>query len=242
MNILIIHAHPEPQSFTSSMKNTAIKDFETAGHTVVTSDLYAMGFNPVAGTDDFTDRQKPDYLVYALEQRHGFESKTLSADIQAELEKVQACDLLIFNFPLYWFSVPAILKGWIDRVMVSGLFYGGKRFYDRGGMIGKRAMLSLTLGGKQHMFGAGSIHGELDMLLRPLQQGTLAYCGFSVLKPFYGFHIPYLQQEQREKIMQEYRTRLKNVFNETPLAFPSLEDFDDQLYLVDKNKPVPRGE
>jgi NAD(P)H dehydrogenase (quinone) len=39
---------------------------------------------------------------------------------------------------MYWTSVPAILKGWIDRVFVSGIFYGGKRFYNRGGMVGKK--------------------------------------------------------------------------------------------------------
>lgn len=242
MKILIVHAHPEPQSFTSSMKDNAVAIFEQQGHDVLVSDLYAMQFNPVASEEDFSDRQNKSYLVYALEQRKAYENGEIADDIQQEIEKVKACDLLIFNFPLYWFSVPAILKGWIDRVMISGVFYGGKRIYDQGGMRDKKAMLSLTLGGREHMFGPQSLHGELETLLRPLQQGTLAYCGFSVLKPFYGFHIPYLKKEQRNTIMKNYCDRMQSLFHETPLAFPSLEDFDERLYLRDQNKHVPRGE
>jgi putative NADPH-quinone reductase len=51
-------------------------------------------------------------------------------------------DLVIFNFSIYWFSMPVIMKGWIDRVLVSGVCYGGKRFYDQGGLAGKKSMLA----------------------------------------------------------------------------------------------------
>lgn len=108
----------------------------------------------------------------------------MATDIQAEIDKVKRADLIILNFPLYWTSVPAILKGWIDRVFVSGLFYGGKRFYNHGGMAGKKAMLCLTLGGRTHMFGENSIHGPIEHYLSPIQRGTLAYTGFEVLPPF----------------------------------------------------------
>ena len=139
MNVLIVHAHPEPQSFTTSMMKTAVEEFTRAGHAVEVSDLYAMNWNPVASSADFGSRKNPDYLVYALEQRHAWEAGTLAPDIVAEVQKLQKADLVIFNFPVYWFSVPAILKGWIDRVLVSGTCYGGLRFYDRGGLAGKRA-------------------------------------------------------------------------------------------------------
>lgn len=105
----------------------------------------------------------------------------MATDIQAEIDKVNRADLVILNFPLYWTSVPAILKGWIDRVFVSGLFYGGKRFYNHGGMAGKKAMLCLTLGGRTHMFGENSIHGPIEHYLSPIQRGSLAYTGFEVL-------------------------------------------------------------
>ena len=139
MRVFIVHAHPEPKSFCTAMKSAAVEEFERQGHEVQVSDLYAMGFQPVASAADFGDRADPDYCTYALEQRHGLNTGTLSADIRAELDKLLWCDLLVVVFPVFWFSTPAILKGWIDRVFVSGQVYGGKRFYDRGGLVGRRA-------------------------------------------------------------------------------------------------------
>ena len=67
MNILIVHAHPEPQSFCATMKDLAVATLEGAGHAVRVSDLYAMNWNPVASAANFQARSNPDYLVYALE-------------------------------------------------------------------------------------------------------------------------------------------------------------------------------
>ncbi len=230
MNVLIVHAHPEPQSFNTALRDHSVRILDDLGHAVEVSDLYAMGFNPVAGPDDFTSRADPDYLVYALEQRHGHETGTLAPDIAAEIDKLVRCDLLILHFPLYWFSVPAILKGWIDRVLVSGLTYGGRRFYDRGGLRGKKAMLTLTLGGREHMLDSDeAIHGKLEDMLRPLLRGTLAYTGMTVLPPFVAWHVPYVDDAARAQYLTDYEDRLRNLDALTPLAFPSLDDFDDTM-------------
>lgn len=230
MNVLIIHAHPEPQSFTSSMLKTAVAELTHAGHEVVVSDLYAMDWNPVASAADFGTRKNPDYLVYAMEQRHSYEAGSIAPDIAAEVEKLKKADLVIFNFPVYWFSVPAMLKGWIDRVLISGVCYGGLRFYDQGGLKGKKAALSFTLGGRDHMFGPGAIHGELEVMLRPLLRGTLAYVGMDVLPFFPGYHIPYLKPEARDQIMQDYKGWLAQLETATPLVFPKMSEFDEKLY------------
>lgn len=230
MNVLIVHAHPEPQSFTTAMLKTAVEELTRAGHSVEVSDLYAMAWNPVASAGDFGTRKNPEYLTYALEQRHAYEAGSIAADIAGEIEKLKKADLVIFNFPVYWFSVPAILKGWIDRVLISGLCYGGMRFYDQGGLKGKKAALSFTLGGRPHMFGEDAIHGELEMMLRPLLRGTLAYVGMDVLPYFAGYHIPYLKPEAREEIMQDYRRWLAGLETATPLEFPKMGDFDEKLY------------
>lgn len=230
MKVLIVHAHPEPRSFTSALCDLARETLQGQGHEVQVSDLYAMHWNPVASAADFAERQNPDYLVYALEQRLGAKSGGLAADIQGELDKLLWADLLILNFPLYWFSVPAILKGWIDRVLVSGVCYGGKRFYDQGGLAGKQALLSLTLGGREHMFGEGAIHGPLEDMLRPLLRGTLAYVGMQVLPPFVAWHVPYISHEARQDLLRAYQQRLAGLEQESPLQFPRLEQFDERLY------------
>ncbi|WP_338525089.1 NAD(P)H-dependent oxidoreductase [Pseudomonas batumici] len=232
MNVLIVHAHPEPQSFTAALRDQAVQTLQAEGHTVKVSDLYAMHWNPVASAEDFSARDNPDYLVYALEQRLGVKTRSLAPDIQEELDKLLWADLLILNFPIYWFSVPAILKGWIDRVLVSGVCYGGKRFYDQGGLAGKKALVSVTLGGREHMFGEDAIHGPLEDMLRPLLRGTLAYVGLDVLPPFVAWHVPYISADSREQFLVGYHQRLENLDQDSPLVFPRLAQFDEALYPI----------
>src|SRR5450830_267151 len=232
MNVLIIHAHPEPQSFTAALRDQAVTTLQTQGHSVQVSDLYAMHWNPVASAEDFSARDNPDYLVYALEQRLGVKTQSLAPDIQEELDKLLWADLLILNFPIYWFSVPAILKGWIDRVLVSGVCYGGKRFYDQGGLAGKKALVSVTLGGREHMFGDDAIHGPLEDMLRPLLRGTLAYVGLDVLPPFVAWHVPYISADARAQFLVGYHERLENLEQDSPLVFPRLSQFDEALYPI----------
>ncbi|NWC87390.1 NAD(P)H-dependent oxidoreductase [Pseudomonas reactans] len=230
MKVLIVHAHPEPQSFTAALRDQAVATLEGQGHEVKVSDLYAMQWNPVASSADFSSRENPEYLVYALEQRLGVKKQSIAADIQGELDKLLWADLLILNFPIFWFSAPAMLKGWIDRVLVSGVCYGGKRFYDQGGLAGKRAMVTVTLGGREHMFGEGAIHGPLEDMLRPILRGTLAYVGYDVMPPFVAWHVPYISDEARRDFLVAYDQRLQGLADEQPLAFPKLEQFDEALY------------
>tara|TARA_Y100000592_G_scaffold79354_1_gene125117 strand:+ start:26553 stop:27203 length:651 start_codon:yes stop_codon:yes gene_type:complete len=203
--------------------------FEEQGHTVTVSDLYAKQFNPVASATDFAERSNPDYLVYALEQRHAQKNNTLPADIASELELLKQCDLLVLNFPLYWFSLPAILKGWIDRVFLSGVVYGGRNFYDRGLMKGKQAWLTFTLGGREHMFGDDAIHGDLNTMLRPVLRGSLGYAGFDVLEPFAAYHVPYITQEARVEMLEQLDVAVNTLASRQRVSYPSLDNFDPQM-------------
>lgn len=235
MNVFIIYAHHEPKSFNAAMKNCAVETFSAAGHLVQVSDLYAMQFKAIADQADFLHTQNiletdPEYYFnYALEQRQAVKKGSLAPDIQAELDKILWADLLIFQFPMYWYSLPAILKGWFDRIFLSGPIYGGKRFYNHGGLVGKKALLAFTLGGRNDMFQENAIHGPMESLLRPIQQGILGYTGLDVLPPFIGYHIPYLTDEKRADILQDYQKYLLNLEKLTPLSMPRLEDFDDHF-------------
>lgn len=224
----VVHAHSESDSFVKAMHDVITEQLMCDGATVTSSDLYAMGFNPLMSEHDFMQRQQKDHLVYALEQRKGFESGTLSPDIQSEVEKVLGADLLVFTFPVYWFSVPAILKGWIERVFLSGSFYGGKRIYGKGGLQGKRAFVATCLGGRAHMFGPHAIHGELTTgMMRHFFQGCLGYVGLSVHEPFVAYHVPYIGDDERAVLLQDLRKAVQTLDQRPILPMPDLDKYDD---------------
>jgi NAD(P)H dehydrogenase (quinone) len=230
MKALIVSATPEPQSFIASMAKTSQRVLENMGYEVETSDLYEMNWNPVASAEDFGNRSNPEYLIYALEQRNGVKDQTIAPDIQRELDKLLAADVLVLNFPIYWFSTPAIMKGWFDRVLVSGVCYGGLRFYDQGGLKGKKVLVGASLGGQPHMFGTDGIHGPIHDMLRHFLRGTLAYSGMDVLEPFFAWHVPYISEEARVEMMDSYAQHLSLIDTLPVLDAPSMSDFTKDLH------------
>jgi len=228
MRVHLVHAHSEADSFVAAMRDVIVGEFQAQDATVTVSDLYAMDFNPVASAQDFNARKNADHLVTALEQRHGYESGTLSNDIAEEVEKLLAADVIGFTFPLHWFSVPAILKGYIDRVFLSGPFYGGRRIYAQGGLAGKRAFATFSLGGREHMFGEGSIHGELETgMMRHFFQGTLGYVGLAVHRPFIAHHVPYVDDAARGQMLEELRQYVRTLDDQSIMEMPDLARFDE---------------
>src|SRR5512137_2656705 len=103
MNVFIVYAHPEPQSFNGALFRAATEQLTGDGHTVRTSDLYAMQFNPVSGRHNFTTVQNPSFLKLQLEEMHATEHNGFAPDVQAELDKLFWCDVMIWQFPLWWF-------------------------------------------------------------------------------------------------------------------------------------------
>lgn len=228
MQFHLVHAHPEQASFTAAMRDTIVDAVTGTGHSITVSDLHAMNFNPVMSAADFGDRNDPDHLTYALEQRHNWKNGTLAPDIATEIEKVMAADVLGFTFPLQWFGVPAIMKGWIERVMISGPFYGGRRVYNQGGLTGKRAFVAFGLGGRPHMFGDDAIHGPLvGGMMKHFFQGSLGYVGLNVHEPFIAWHVPYVTDEDRQAILENLTEYVQNLDLQPVLDMPNLDDFDE---------------
>lgn len=230
MRVHLVHAHFEPASFVAAMRDVVVRELRARGDEVTVADLHAMGFDPVPSAADFEARRRTDHLVYALEQRHGFETGTLAPDVSAEVENVLRADLLAFTFPVFWFSVPAILKGWIERVFLSGPFYGGRRLYGRGGLAGKRAFAAMSLGGRPHMFGPGAIHGELETgMMRHFFQGTLGYVGLAVHRPFVAHHVPYVDEARRRAMLDELAGYVRALERQPFLPMPDPDEYDDVL-------------
>ena len=216
--VLIIHAHPESKSFCSSLKNEAVSYFQSQGAEVRVSDLYDMGFNPVGDKHDFTSLQNPDFFKYQMEQVNAYQNDLFSTDIKTEMEKLEWCDTLIFNFPLWWFGLPAILKGWVDRAFAMGLVYGaGKGVYDNGTYKNKTAFLTLTIGGPEVAYGNNGKNGNLETILYPIEHGMLYFAGMTVLPAFICFSPARITDEERMQQLQLYKSYLKNIDSAKPI-------------------------
>lgn len=242
MKVLVVYAHHEPRSFNTALLQRSVETLQRCGHEVRVSDLYAMGFNPIASAADFRIRRFPEALQYDREQKHAHEHRAFADDIQAELEKVLWCDFLILQFPLWWWSVPAIMKGWIDRVFVNGVVYGKGRRMDTGGLKGRSAMLAITTGCYPEMVAPDGLLGDLDVSLWHLLSGTLAYAGFSVLPTFVAWSIHYTSPEQRARYLDEYEARMRALDVTEPMFFHPLSDFGTDWRLKPGIEPRAAGQ
>ncbi|WP_144715507.1 NAD(P)H-dependent oxidoreductase [Aeromonas veronii] len=218
MKVLIVYAHPEPKSFSGALFCHAIRALEQAGHTVMTSDLYAMGFDPVSDRRNFTAASDPDFLKLQLEELAATEQGSFAPQLEQEMQKLEAADLLIFQFPLWWFGLPAILKGWVDRVFAMGRVYGQGHIYESGKFRGKRALLSLTTGGPAETYLPDGFNGDIDGVLRPIQRGILQFVGFDVLRPHICYAPVRVSQEEREAWLAQWAERLGQIEQESPIA------------------------
>ena len=217
MKVLIVLAHPEPRSFNGALFDTAITTLTKAGHSVVTSDLYRLGFDPVSDRRNFTTVKEADYLKPQVEELHATEVGGFAPDLEAEIAKIEAADLMIWQFPLWWFGLPGILKGWVDRTFAMGRAYGGGRVYGTGMFRGKRALLSLTTGGPEGAYAAGGFNGDMAGILRPIQRGMLEFTGFEVLAPHVVYSPVRVDSTQREAWLQAWAQRLQNIEAEHPI-------------------------
>jgi NAD(P)H dehydrogenase (quinone) len=209
MNVLIVHAHPEPTSFNAAMCARSRDTLIQAGHEVVVSDLYAEGFNPVAGRHDFLSVADPDVFHYQTEQAHAARHGTYAPDVAREQERVAAADFIILQFPLWWGGVPAILKGWGERVYSYGFGYADGLRFDTGVFKGRRAMVSMTTGGTTARFGFGAAYGDLEsQVLWQIQHLGLEYMGYELELPFVAYGAPRVDDAGRAAYLDDLERRV----------------------------------
>jgi len=219
VNVLIVYAHPEPRSFNGAMKNLAVETLTRAGHSVQVSDLYAMKFDPVGGPGDFLELGDPSCFNSLKEQARACASGEFAPEVAAEMEKLVWADMLILQFPLWWFSLPAILKGWIDRVFALGFAYEIDRAYEQGPFRNKRSLLAFTTGGPRETYGPEGKHGRLEDPLFPIEHGVLHFAGMEVLPAYVAFWVEWCSAEERAADLEAYRERLLCLGTTDPTKF-----------------------
>ena len=162
-NVLIVFAHPKAECFNRAVLDRVASTLTKEGHEVRVADLYAEGFQPALTPDDFAQ----------------YEDTDMRADVRAEQDRVDWCDALVFVFPLWWGSLPAILKGWIDRVVTYGWAWDDLSDPTTGKLRGRKVLVLST---------AGASDSEMKKLgydtavQRQLGTGTLELCGITEIK------------------------------------------------------------
>ncbi|GGF70423.1 NAD(P)H dehydrogenase [Azorhizobium oxalatiphilum] len=227
MKILLVFAHPEPRSLNGALRDVAVAELKAQGHEVQISDLHAQGWKSQIDRADFPALAPDARFDPSAASAAAFADGGLTADVKAEQDKLLWADVLILQFPLWWFTMPAILKGWVDRVYAYGFAYGvgehsntrwGDR-YGEGTFAGKRAMLIVTTGGWEEHYSARGINGPIDDLLFPIQHGILFYPGYEVLPPFVSYRVQRLDAAGFAQEAERLRERMRTLASTTPLPF-----------------------
>ena len=176
-----------------------------------------MGFDPISSRRNFVSVKDADYLKPQVEEMWASEVGGFAPDLEAEIAKIEAADLMIWQFPLWWFGMPAILKGWVDRVFAMGRTYGNGHIYETGKFKGKRALLSLTTGGPEAAYLEDGFNGDLNAMLRPMQRGMLNFTGFSVLQPQVVYGPVRVDDAQRRVWLAQWAQRLHAIESEAAI-------------------------
>ncbi len=182
MKAHIVLAHPEPKSFNGHLAGISASALGEAGWQTTSSDLYAMDFDAREGAHHFPARKDVERFHTQTEQRHSADTGALPAEIEAETERLLNCGLLIVHFPLWWFGMPAILKGWMDRVFVYGKMYRSAVRYDAGVCAGKQMIACVTTGASAESCAHNGREGDTRMHLWPILF-PFRYLGFEVYEP-----------------------------------------------------------
>jgi NAD(P)H dehydrogenase (quinone) len=208
-------AHPEPQSFNGHLVRSGSAALEAAGWTVSVSDLHAMRFDPCERQEHFVQRADPVRFDVQAEQRHASDVRALPDAVTDELALMDRADLLVLQYPMWWHLPPAMLKGWFDRVLAYGAVYTSSKRFENGRLLGKRAMLSVTVGTSRDTYAHDGRSGDIDPLLWPVNF-SLAYVGYTVLAPFVAYGVeaglrysdPTAVEERLRAIVDDFRAVL----------------------------------
>lgn len=229
MHVLLVVCHPEPKSFTHALMQRACEVLDRLGITYDISDLYAEGFNAVADRHDFKTVARGDRFHYQTEQKHAAEHGTFSDELAREQDRVRRANAMIFFFPFWGGGMPAMLKGWFERVMAYGFAYVDGRRYGTGLFKGRAAMMCLPTGGTRERFSAAGPYGNIEDKLRPLVEGSLSYLGLEVAAPYVAFAAPRVSEEERREMLQEWDDHFGEWMAEWAKTHPDLPDLHAPL-------------
>jgi len=244
MHAHIVLAHPESKSFNGHLAEVARETLGQQGWSVSVSDLYNMEFDPCERFEHYVKPKDSERFNVQAEQRHASNEGTIPADVTDEIARLDASNLLILQYPMWWHLPPAILKGWYDRVFIYGEVYASKKRFEAGRFKGKRAMLSVTVGTSPETYAYDGRSGDIDLMLWPVNF-TLAYVGYTVLTPFIAYGVeagirysdPGVVEKRLNTIAEDLATRLTKLDDVPSVPFNRMGEWGEDGR-VNRSAPV----
>ncbi len=190
MRILSLLAHPAAHSFSRDLVGVLVGVAGEKGHECDFLDLYRENFNPVLSNDDFEE----------------FNRGMTPIDIREQQDRLADADILALFHPIWWFGMPAVLKGWIDRVFSYGFAYGHDSKGIKPLLSGKKLILVNTAGGSEKEGYAQTGIGDAIRTLN--DEGIFRFVGFDILLRKFFFEVPAASDEKRREMAEEFRAEL----------------------------------
>ncbi len=193
MHILVVYAHPSPKSFNRSLLEVVVDEAQAKGHECVVHDLYAQAFQSALTDADF----------------ESFNRGKIPDDIKAEQMAVKRADVVVFMHPVWWFGLPAIFKGWIDRVFSYGFAYGHDSRGVRPLLAGKKAIIVNTAGGADGQ--SFQETGFKDAMIKLIDNGIFQFVGFDIILRRMFFQVPSASDGDRREMLEMLRSDLRKM-------------------------------
>jgi NAD(P)H dehydrogenase (quinone) len=180
MKVLAVIANPKPKSFCHAIMENFKKGLEEGGHEVQVVDLYEEKFDPCINLEDFAP----------------YSGGPPPADVQEHQEKIRNCDTLVCFYPVWWYSYPAIMKGWFDRVFTAGFAFNIEPSGPKGLLQDKKALFIRTSLGPELEFKAS---GMDNMMNQKINTDMKFVCGIQDIG-----HITFYSVKESKELRDSY--------------------------------------
>ena len=190
MKYLIVYAHPNPKSFNHAILETLSEELKKKKKEFKVRDLYKMGFNPVLSTKDLFEIQ----------------CGAVPQDIKKEQNYINKADTIIFIFPIWWSAMPAMLKGYIDRVFSLKFAYDITEDGVTGLIQGKKVFMVSTTGASREDY---EKMGAFTMMNMSMDMAIFQFSGLEVIGHKYFSSVPNVSDQDRKKMLKELKLLVK---------------------------------
>ena len=186
MKCIVIYSHPNPKSFCHAILETVTHCLKDKKHEVEIRDLYSIGFDPVLKGSDFAT----------------FQAGQVPEDIKKEQDFIKRADCLIMIHPVWWTGLPAMIKGYIDRVLSYGFAYSVDGQGVHGLLTGKKVLCFNTQGTPEGVYESS---GMWDAMKMTSDKGIYQFCGLKVVQHVFFPGVPTVSNDVRKGYLEKVK-------------------------------------